>query len=155
MTREEELRARAEQMLYEAMSHEDDHGMVDWDEYFETEEAQEKIGDLFSNLLRVDAEARQEGAEESTRVVRPEVWAFALAMEERLAANDHKGGWDGEYGEDLLVSLRGEIEELAGVMFNTDTASILHEASDVANFAMMIADVFCALPLTPESEEET
>ena len=47
---------------------------------------------------------------------RPEVQAFAVAMEEKLRANDHKGGWKGccplwlfQRAEDELEGLRAEM----------------------------------------------
>ena len=80
--------------------------------------------------------------------VRPEVRAFADAMEERLAANDHKPGWIGDSPHALLARLREEATELQVVLNSSATPgreTILREAADVANFAMMIADVCGAL----------
>ena len=87
---------------------------------------------------------------------RPEVAAFADAMEAQLRANDHKGGWHDDHHDDLLDRLREETKELADVLdlsggkagrfFPSDpqgptwSAEVLREAADVANFAMMIAD---------------
>ena len=88
--------------------------------------------------------------------VRPEVAAMALAMESRLQANEHKGGWRDETFvflaarvEDELRELREAIAKYSLAKFYGDGASndevvaredVLHEAADVANFAMMIAD---------------
>ena len=95
--------------------------------------------------------------------LRPEVQLFSEAMEERLRANDHKGGWD-ECGTPwLLKRLRDEVNELAGVV-NAEPipyrggalavwrGNALHEAADVANFAMMIADVSGALRAEADDE---
>lgn len=84
---------------------------------------------------------------EQFQSLRPEVQRFALAMEERLKANDHKGGWENcttSYLWRRLVEESGELEEeLAKDL--TDGRVVLHEAADVANFAMMLADVYGAL----------
>jgi NTP pyrophosphatase (non-canonical NTP hydrolase) len=93
---------------------------------------------------------------------RPEVRAFADLMEEKLRANDHKPGWKSDHPEDLLWRLRQETEELAKELaagsrtsFCAWTARTGSEAVDVANFAMMIADVCGALaPPLPLQEEE-
>ena len=76
--------------------------------------------------------------------LRPEVRAFALLMEERLRANDHKGGWKQCVGSWLLGRLIEEVGELREEMLVADTTGahcVGDEAADVANFAMMIADV--------------
>ena len=82
--------------------------------------------------------------------LRPEVAAFAKAMEAKLKENDHKGGWN--RGEDtpdeLMARLLEEAEELENAlhpMRKRDPKRILREAADVANFAMMVADVCGAL----------
>lgn len=84
---------------------------------------------------------------------RPEVVAFASAMEERLKANDHKGGWQDCAVPWLIGRLRDEVAELGGAtapMHGLSSHGILHEAADVANFAMMIADVCGPLPTPPK-----
>jgi NTP pyrophosphatase (non-canonical NTP hydrolase) len=75
--------------------------------------------------------------------LRPSVIAFAQAMERKLRANDHKGGWHHDSAHALSARLREEHEELHRVIEErTASASdVLDEAADVANFAMMIADV--------------
>ncbi len=75
--------------------------------------------------------------------IRPEVIWFAARMEERLVANHDKGGWR-ECGDLYLVErLKEEVDELirelACVGLDLKT-KIVHEAADVAYFAMMIAD---------------
>ena len=72
---------------------------------------------------------------------RPEVVAFADAMEARLRANDHKGGWQRCSIDWLLARLIQEAGELAEeVIAEITEKGVLYEAADVANFAMMIAD---------------
>lgn len=85
-------------------------------------------------------------------VARPEVVRFAAAMERKLEANDHKRGWKHCETLYLMRRLRNEVGELA-VLVNAarrgeahvDRDAILSEAADVANFAMMVADVLGAL----------
>jgi len=70
-------------------------------------------------------------------------------MENRLRANDHKGGWQECHPGDLAQRLDEEAEELAGaIVEGALLTDILEEAADVANFAMMIADV-CGALATP------
>ena len=91
--------------------------------------------------------------------LRPSVLAFARLMEAKLRANDHKSGWSGEDFFDLFDRLIEETSELhnalcrhakrlswgdSWVMEDTK-AWVGEEAADVANFAMMIADVCAAL----------
>lgn len=97
--------------------------------------------------------------------LRPEVLAFAHLMERQLRANDHKAGWKNDLACDLIPRLREESIELEEatnrhakrvqwgddwVMEDT-SVWVGNEAADVANFAMMIADVCGALP-TPSPE---
>jgi NTP pyrophosphatase (non-canonical NTP hydrolase) len=90
--------------------------------------------------------------------LRPSVAAFAALMERVLRDNDHKGGWQDCEPEWLLMRLRQEVAELdeamqKGTIARRDEsgrtsdwpADIAREAADVANFAMMIADVRGAL----------
>lgn len=90
--------------------------------------------------------------------LRPEVEAFARLMELKLRENDHKGGWRHDCVGDLLQLLREEAAELKEALRSRvnlvnvppaldreGRALIGREAADVANFAMMIADVCGAL----------
>lgn len=84
---------------------------------------------------------------------RREVQWFSCEMEAVLRANDHKGGWHGEDAGWLVERLREEVDELAKALdahraelasrerYVAKTATVIREAADVANFAMMIADV--------------
>lgn len=72
---------------------------------------------------------------------RPEVAAFADAMENKLRANDHKGGWKNDINLDLYYRMEEESRELLTAVATGRVDEILGEAADVANFAMMVADV--------------
>lgn len=71
--------------------------------------------------------------------MREEVVQFAQRMEEKLADNDHKPGWKHCSREELFTSLLLEVDELEDALF--DGGNVIDEAVDVANFAMMIADI--------------
>jgi len=67
--------------------------------------------------------------------------AFVQAMEERLLANDHKGGWHRMSYEELLLRALEELSELSVALRTKQPPNaLLREAADVANFVMMIAD---------------
>lgn len=79
--------------------------------------------------------------------IRPQLAQFAAAMEATLKLNDHKGGWEKEDINWLLERLFDEYEELETAasgnhrtFTKAEAALIVKEATDVANFAMMIAD---------------
>lgn len=75
---------------------------------------------------------------------RREVRLFAQQMESRLRANDHKPGWKQDDVRALLWRLWDEANELDVATIpeqGWSPADIAKEAADVANFAMMIADV--------------
>jgi hypothetical protein len=80
--------------------------------------------------------ADQQGAEMTTEL-RPEVAAFAEAMELQLRKNGWKGHWRYCTGTYLFNRIRGEVNELSRA---STAEERLKEAADVANFAMMIAD---------------
>ncbi len=109
------------------------------------EPATEEFSRLCSAVLKMETALSAHRSEGGPRA---EVIAFADAMEERLRANDHKGGWrDCELGW-LSQRLLEEWRELDGALWPEETrdpVEVIHEAADVANFAMMIADVCGAL----------
>jgi len=86
--------------------------------------------------------------------IRPEVLHFAEAMEEKLAINDHKGGWDSMSMERLFFRMKDEIREMemavkslaADILYkgqtytDRDARLVRQEAADVANFCMMMAE---------------
>jgi hypothetical protein len=78
--------------------------------------------------------------------LRPVVRLFAEAMERKLRANEHKGGWENADWNWLYSRMTDEMCELARAARVAMTKPYGHppaldEAADVANFAMMIADV--------------
>lgn len=70
---------------------------------------------------------------------------FAICMKTKLEANAHKAGWDDIDLDYALMRIReetGELEQLIepGQGFaEEDAAAVIGEASDVANFAFMVA----------------
>lgn len=100
---------------------------------------------LSTATLAAIAEAR------GLRVVkaRAEVISFAEAMEAALAKNEHKGGWKDDGALELHQRIVEETDELRAELmkrrerpgYANNQALILSEAADVANFAMMVADV--------------
>lgn len=78
--------------------------------------------------------------------VRESVKWFAEQMENKLKENDKKGGWDDCNIYWLIQRIREETNELlSAVNLNRDLGAtkenIIREAADVANFAMMVADI--------------
>lgn len=73
---------------------------------------------------------------------RAEIKWFSLYMEEKLAANEHKGRYleNGtlEYAY-LVECLEAELEELKRAIAHDSPREIISEAADVANFALGIA----------------
>ncbi len=64
-------------------------------------------------------------------------------MEEKLRENDRKKPhWRSLDTEELLSNLIRELAELVEAITYSDFNDIRHEAADVANYAMMIADGF-------------
>lgn len=71
--------------------------------------------------------------------VREEVEIFSHAMEYKLRANDHKGGWENQSTPRLFELLKGEVKELEQALEGGNLLEVMLEAADVANYAMMIA----------------
>ena len=67
---------------------------------------------------------------------------FACRREERLAANDHKGGWSESGSVWLRNRALEELDELFQAMCSEDATpeKVIAECADAANFCMMIAD---------------
>ncbi len=110
------------------------------------------------------SEQREAGLRAQVDGLRPEVLAFAHLMEAQLRANDHKPGWKEEFADELFPRIQEEAEELReaiahhgrqvswgemALFLPQSIAEVGREAADVANFAMMIADVCGALLLAP------
>jgi len=90
---------------------------------------------------------------------RKEVLWFAREMEKRLCQNDHKGGWRSMSFHWLIERIEGEASELKEAVERGTAFDIIHEAADVANFAMMIADIAAAkhaalAPTEPTAEQK-
>ena len=68
---------------------------------------------------------------------------FQAQMLRKLASekNQRKGSWLRQNRWELLLFLRREVDELNNAMVNGESSeSIIKEAADVANLAMMVAD---------------
>lgn len=117
------------------------------------------LGSMLREAFIAGASSTGQGASIDVRGVRPVVQWFAEQMEAKLKANDHKTGWLKDEPESLLKRLNHERKELAnaiawravdvgrsadeGVKFiDVSNEAIIKEAADVANFAMMIADLY-------------
>lgn len=81
------------------------------------------------------------------RPVRESVDWFAQQMEAQLAKpeNEAKGGWAMDSLSVLLGRLHEEVAELDDALHivpgqKADAATVIAEAADIANFAMMISD---------------
>ncbi len=121
--------------------------------------------DLVSGL-RSRLQAAERERDEMRRALPPEsptrpwVLAFAREMEAQLAENRHKGdreGWARTSAEWLLTRLKEEVRELEDVLARNEPCgcrsvgecwhnqpgeeAVRVECADVANFALMIADV--------------
>jgi len=90
--------------------------------------------------VTADLLALLEEAQIKAGSLRPEVASFAALMEAELRKHDDRPGWKGEDPHWLLARLNEEVIELANALLD-HSKSLPHEAADVANFAMMIADV--------------
>lgn len=84
---------------------------------------------------------------------RPVVLWFAAEMEAKLRENDHKGGWSECTVGYLVERLREETVELEMALDAKPFDVVIREAADVANFAMMLADLCAPKPPTPTTEE--
>jgi len=73
---------------------------------------------------------------------RNEVFYFARDMENQLKVNEHKGGWGKEHHEFLIKQLNNNLVDLFTELKNTDKDKyeITIRCTNIANFAMMIAD---------------
>ena len=77
--------------------------------------------------------------------IRNEVIEYAVEMEKKLQANDHKKDWKSLSVSDsawFLSRLKDEVAELEEALEIGTTEDIVKETADVGNFAMMIMDVF-------------
>lgn len=88
----------------------------------------------------------------NSSVVRVALLWFAQCMEEKLDENDTKDDWAFKnthtktdrtlVSRTLVEQLRGELKELEAALDNDEPReNVIRECADVANFAMMIADI--------------
>ncbi len=73
--------------------------------------------------------------------VRPELVRFFDAMVYKLHRNKHKGKWENVRLGMALPKIRAEINELQEAISNGNTFEVILEAADVANWALIIANV--------------
>lgn len=78
-----------------------------------------------------------------------EMKMFTDAMKTKLAANQHKGKWEGVNLEELLQRIVDEVDELRQAIKGGNAIEIMLEAADIANFAMMAADVAVRQAVAP------
>ncbi len=68
---------------------------------------------------------------------------FAGVMKAKLAANQHKDGWDQSAVEDLMKRLKEETAELVAAIKASATPDLVaRECADVANFCMMVSEQY-------------
>jgi hypothetical protein len=75
--------------------------------------------------------------------MRDEVHQFAQLMEVKMRKHDPATRWKKSKQEDLLFALKKELGKLEALVKHEpgDTDAVASQSADVANFAMMIADV--------------
>ena len=115
----------------------------------ERDEARVALAAATARAVKAEKE-RDEADSTASFVLRPEVAAFAMLMEEKLLLNDHRPGWKNDDVHALIARLYEEARELVQAIGEGVDPAVVHaeigrEAADVANFAMMIADVCGAL----------
>lgn len=115
----------------------------------ENAEARAALTAATARAVKAEKE-RDEADSTASFVLRPEVAAFAMLMEEKLLLNDHRPGWKNDDVLALIARLHEETRELVRAIGEGVDPAVVHaeigrEAADVANFAMMIADVCGAL----------
>lgn len=71
----------------------------------------------------------------------PELKMLSDAMKVKLMANAHRGKWENLDLDKAFDLLQGEVKELREAIENGNVVEILMESADLANYALMIADV--------------
>lgn len=79
------------------------------------------------------------------RDLRPELAAFAKAMETRLKENAHRGDWRTYNFYYLAACLAANLGHLIRAYQADKPESILKGAVDTANYALMISDLYGGL----------
>ena len=83
------------------------------------------------------------------------LWPFLIMMEKELHANSGKGdrpGWLSMTPETGMLEIYYHVAKLQKAVKNNDIEGIKEYSADVANMAMMMADIFGTL--TPSDKEE-
>ena len=90
-------------------------------------------------------------------MARKEIKWFCEEMENKLKKNDYKTHWTKTWVPNLFMSLSSEVSELKKLkhkyslggetkvekpLTKTDRKNIVGECADIANYAMMIADIY-------------
>jgi len=73
--------------------------------------------------------------------LRPELAAFAKAMESRLRENAHRGDWRSYNFYSLAACLAANLGHMIRAYQADKPESIPKSAADTANYAMMISDL--------------
>lgn len=146
----------------------------------ERDEARDKARAALGGRRSTDALAatsKEDGNATPASTTWPWVLAFAHEMERKLSENRHKGdrdGWAHADALELMSRLRDEVDELHDAICRPegdqcgcrsvsecyhsqsyDEHEVVSEAADVANFAMMIADVAGRLSPDGPSKEDS
>ena len=80
-------------------------------------------------------------------MIRSEVKWFAEHMESKLQENEHKTGWTDCTVDFLSSQIRKNLNELDSMFqelpsnYSVFSANVIRQCSDMANYAMMIADI--------------
>jgi hypothetical protein len=80
----------------------------------------------------------------ATIELRPEVRAFAEAMETKMLANDHRGGWDATDYDYIWTEIHRHLGKMTLHVYQ-DRDKILPDAADVANLCMILCDILGVL----------
>ena len=71
----------------------------------------------------------------------PRIKLFVEAMVYKLYKNADKGAWEDLDIDDAFARLREETVELEEAIDRSSNIEIMMEAADIANFAMIVADI--------------
>jgi hypothetical protein len=121
----------------------------------------EHINDIACGERRLIASESREAALRADLALRPEVIAFARAMHAKIEGHNHdrgEHGWRAADAQRLMLWLRSYVATLDEALperhGSLDPLLLLSKAANVANLAMMIADVAGALasPATRTTE---
>ena len=82
----------------------------------------------------------------------PRLKLFFEAMLYKLTRNAHKGQWENLNLKSSVKQLEGELNELTAAIDTGNSVEMLMEAADVANFAMIVADI--ATDKTPIKDQK-